>query len=122
MYGEMVALVNFNPGMSSLYYRTVNLRWYYNKRHHGKGRMDGVGGTVKNRVYRDVIANKCVIKGAEEFSNYANKVVHGIISLYLPEADLLTELNDIEEAPKILEMLSIHMLVRTFNKDSIFLI
>ena len=102
--------------------RTVKLRWYYNERHHGKGQMVGVGGTIKNRVYRDVMSNKCVIKSAEEFSNYANKVVNGITSLYLPEADLLTEPDDIEKAPKIPETLSINMLGRNFNKDSICLI
>ena len=44
-----------------------------------------------------------MIKSAEEFSNYANKVVNGITSLYLPEADLLKEPDDIEEGPKIPE-------------------
>ena len=31
-----------------------SLTWCYNERHHGKGPMDGVGGTVKNAVYREV--------------------------------------------------------------------
>ena len=82
--------------------------------------MDGVGGTTKKQVYRDVMSNKCVIKSAEEFSNHA-KVVNGMTSFYLPEADYLTKPDDTEEAPKITEM-SIHMLVRNFNKDSICLI
>ena len=101
--------------------KTVNLRWYYNERHHGKGPMDGVGGTIKNRVYRDVMSNKCLIKSAEEFSNHANKVVNGITSLYLPESDLLAEPDNIEEAPKIPETLSVHMLGRNFNEDSVCL-
>ena len=28
--------------------KTVNLGWYYNEQHHGKGPMDGVGGAIKN--------------------------------------------------------------------------
>ena len=28
--------------------------WYYNERHHGNEPMDGVGGTMKHRVFRDV--------------------------------------------------------------------
>ena len=32
--------------------------------------------------------NKCLIKSVEEFSNYKNKVVNGITSLHLLEADL----------------------------------
>ena len=81
--------------------------------------MDDVEGTIKNQVYGDVMSNKCVIKSAEEFSNYANKILHEITSLYLPEADLLTELDDIEEALKLPETLSIHILKRHFNKGSI---
>ena len=62
--------------------RSVKLRWYYNKRHHGKAPMDGVGGTIKNRVYRDVMSNKCMIKNGEEFTIYTNKVVDGITCIY----------------------------------------
>ena len=59
--------------------------------------MDGVGATIKNGVYRDVMSNKCVIN--------LNKVVNGITSLYLPEPDLLMEPDDTEEAQKIPETL-----------------
>ena len=30
----------------------VEVNWYYNEKHHGKGPMDGIGGTIKNKVYR----------------------------------------------------------------------
>ena len=30
------------------------IQWYYNERHHGKGPMDGVGGTVKNMISQHV--------------------------------------------------------------------
>ena len=71
-------------------------------------RTNGVGGTIKNRVYRDMMSHKRVIKSAEEFSNYANTVENRITSLYYPEPDLLMEPDDTEEAPKIPETLSIH--------------
>ena len=99
--------------------KTVNLRRYYNERHHGKGPTDDVGGSIRNRIYRYAMSYKCVIKSPNEFSNYANKVVNGITSLYLPEDDLLTKVDHIEEVLKIPETLSIHMLVRNFNEDSI---
>ena len=89
--------------------RTVNLRWYYNERHHGKGPTDDVGGSIKNRIYRYAMSYKCVIKSPNEFSNYANKVVNGITSLYLPEDDLLTKVDHIEEVLKIPGTLSIHV-------------
>ena len=80
--------------------RSTKLRWYYNERHHGKGPMDGVGGTLKNLVYCDVMSSKCCIRNAEEFSNYANKVVNGITSIYLSEGEQLTEPEDIGNSPK----------------------
>ena len=94
--------------------RTVNLRRYYNERHHGKEPTDDVGGSIRNRIYRYAMSYKCVIKSPNEFSNYANKVVNGITSLYLPEDDLLTKVDHIEEVLKIPETLSIHMLVRNW--------
>ena len=30
------------------------VQWYYNERHHGKGPMDDVGGTVKNIIFQQV--------------------------------------------------------------------
>ena len=59
------------------------------------------------------------LKNVEEFSNYANTVVNGITSVYLPQNNVLTEPDDIEEAPKIPETLSIHIVVRGFNEDGI---
>ena len=52
MYGAMVAMGNFDPGMSSVYYQlTASCQ----------RRMHHVGGTMKNRVYRDAMSNKWVI-------------------------------------------------------------
>ena len=99
--------------------RSVILNTHYNERHHGKGPMNGVGGTLKNIIFRDVMSEKCFIQNAEEFSNYANTVVNGITSVYLPQNNVLTEPDDIEEAPKIPETLSIHKVVRGFNEDGI---
>ena len=68
----------------------VEVNWYYNERHHGKGPIDGIGGTIKNKVYRDVMSNKCLIKNAKDFAEYANKTINGIISIYMPINELLT--------------------------------
>ena len=81
--------------------------------------MDGVVGTLKNRIFRDVMSQKCFIQNAKEFSKYANTVVNGITSVYLPQNDLLTKPGDIGEAPKIPETLSIHKVVQGFNEDGI---
>ena len=46
---------------------------------------------------------------------YERKVLNGITSRYLREGDLLMEPDDIEKVRKILETLSVHMLMRSFN-------
>ena len=82
--------------------------------------MDGTGETIKNKVYRDVMPYKCLIKNAKDFAEYANKIINGITSIYMPINDLLTEPDNIENAPKIPETLSIHKVTRSFNEDNIF--
>ena len=63
--------------------------------------MDDIGRTIKNKVYRDVMSNKCLIKNAKDFAEYANKTINGITSIYMPINELLTEPHNIENALKI---------------------
>ena len=96
----------------------VEVNWYYNERHHGKGPMDGIGGTIKNKVYRDVMSKKYLITNAKDFAEYANKTINGTTSICMPVNELLTEPDNIENVPKVSETLSIHK-VTSFNEDSI---
>ena len=59
----------------------VGVNWYYNERHHGKGPMDGIGGTFKKKVHGDVMFQKCLIKNTKDFAAYANKTINGITSI-----------------------------------------
>ena len=68
------------------------------------------------------MSNKCLIKYAKDFAEYANKTISGITSIYMPISELLTEPDNIEYAPKIPETLSIHKVTRSFNEDKIFLL
>ena len=81
--------------------------------------MGDTDETIKNKVYRDVMPYKCLIKNAKDFAEYANKIINGITSIYMPINDLLTEPDNIENAPKIPETLSIHKVTRVFNEDNI---
>ena len=56
---------------------SINLSWFYNEWHHGKGPMDGIGGTLKNAVYRDVKSGKAIINDAKEFAEYADETIKG---------------------------------------------
>ena len=60
-----------------------------------------------------------MIKNAKDFAEYANKTISGITSIYMPINELLTEPDNIENAPKIPETLSIHKVTRSFNEDNI---
>ena len=93
------------------------LEWNYNEAHHGKGPMDGIGGTIKNVVFRQVKSRKVVINSPIEFCEAANKFVPSIKCLYQPESSLLEEPYDIENAPVIPNTLQIHRLCRETEKD-----
>ena len=53
--------------------------------------MDGVGGTSKNRVSRDVMSYICVTENAKAFAQYANRVANRISSIYMLESEQLVE-------------------------------
>ena len=96
-----------------------NLTWHYNERHHGKGPMDGIGGSLKNIVFRAVKSGKVVISTPEEFAHYADSAIAGIASLYLPESDVLDEPEVVQSAPTIQGTLKIHKVERRFNNAGI---
>ena len=60
----------------------MNLKWHYNEAHHGKGPMDGIGGAVKNAVFRKVLSGAVKISSPKEFAEYVNYVSE-VHSLYL---------------------------------------
>ena len=98
---------------------SLNLTWCYNERHHGKGPMDGIGGTLKNCVYRDVMSGKCVIDTPKQFAEHADKSIKGITSLYLPSDEVMTEPDGMDLSPKIPETLKIHMIKCLFDHQKV---
>ena len=86
------------------------LFWYSNERHHKKGPMDGIGGTSKHRVFRDVKSEKVSIKNAEHVASYVDSILNGITSLYMPLEEISTELESVSKAPKIPGTLEVHMI------------
>jgi len=51
----------------STIHHAIDLEWHYNEAHHGKGPMDGVGGTIKNLDFRAVKSGKVLVRDPEEF-------------------------------------------------------
>ena len=58
---------------------SINLSWFYNEQHHGKGSMDVIGGTLKNDAYRDVMSGKAIINDAKGFAEYVLYMVRAAL-------------------------------------------
>ena len=97
----------------STYCPDLQIDWHYNEAHHGKGPMDGIGGTIKNVVFRHVKSGRIIVNSAKEFSEAANQFCPSITTLFQRSDAILSEPIDIEEAPIIPGTLKIHNLKRS---------
>ena len=105
--------------LTSLFPSNFNVTRYYNERHHGKGPMDGIGGCVKNVVYRAVMAGREVIKTPEEFAKCADRLVKGVHCVYQPIEEMLEEPEYIKEAPYStnMQILKVHKAHRVITRN-----
>ena len=94
-----------------------SLMWLYNERHHGKDPMDGVGGTVKNVIFRKVKSDQVVIYSTQEFSEAVKTLVPAIHAVYLPENKNIIEPKGIKSSRKVKETLKIHKLKRKVDPN-----
>ena len=78
--------------------------------------MDGIGGTLKNAVYRDVKSGKAISNDAQEFAEYADKTIIRISCLYMSSDDVIVEQQEIKTAAKISETFKKHKFVRFMQK------
>ena len=97
----------------------VQLEWHYMEAHHGKGPMDGVGDTIKNKVFKEVKNNRLKVKSPQEFAVAAQNLVPSIETTYMSLQEMLEEPADIEASPKIPDTLQIHKLKRKFNQRGV---
>ena len=98
---------------------SLNITWCYNERNRDKGPMDGIGGTLKSCIYRDVISGRSLIDTPKPFAKHANKGVKDIASLCFPAEDALIEPDDIEASPRITDTFQIHMIKRFFDEQKV---
>ena len=98
-------------------FQDKHLVWCYNESHHGKGPMDGVGGTVKNIIFRKVKSGKFVILSPQEFAEAVKKSGPAIHAVYLPESENIVEPVGIESARKIKDTLKIHKFERKVHPN-----
>ena len=73
---------------SFLFYpQDVTLSREYGEAHHFKDPHDGIGGSMKRKVYQDVSSNQIVITSAKHFTQYANEICYSVI-LSLDKTDI----------------------------------
>ena len=80
--------------------------------------MDGIGGTIKGKVFRHVLSKDIVINTPQEFADFANSIC-SVDCLYLPEDDLLNEPEFVKDVTPIPETLRTHKVERSFSKQGV---
>ena len=74
--------------MMTKFDRNVALQWHYFEANHGKGAVDGIGGTVKHAVYRHVLSKKVVIRSPQHFAEYADSILPKISVIFVDNENL----------------------------------
>lgn len=92
----------------------LEITWNYGEAHHFKGPHDGIGGTVKRKVYADVKSQKVVVQDAKHFAEYA-KGACSVNVLYLDSANIISP--SIEGSKYIPGTLQIHQVKRVNDKE-----
>ena len=97
--------------------KTVQLEWHYNRAHHGKGLVDGVGETMKRMVFGLVKSNNITINIAEELATEASTAVPSFQSNYLFQESEIIEPSFVKVAPYVQENLNIYYVKHSFNSN-----
>ena len=98
-----------------LYPTDLEINWNYGEAHHFKGPHDGIGGSVKRKVYSDVSTHKVVIQDANHFSSYASKTCNVNI-MYLDKAEILN--HNVDDSLYIPGTLKVHQ-VKRINENTV---
>ena len=94
--------------------KDVDIVCHYFEAHHGKEPMDGIGGNIKNMVFKKVLPGTTVINTPKEFAEFAN-TVSTISCLYLPNEDLLQEPDHVKDCTPIPNTTKTHKIVRSYT-------
>ena len=88
------------------------IEWHYFQANHGKGAVDGVGGTIKNTVFRKVLSKEVVMYGPKHFAEFANSILPSITVLFIQNAKSTYEEECRENAIAIPGTLKVHKVMR----------
>ena len=96
----------------------VDIVWHNFEAYHGKGPMDGIGGTIKNVVFKKVLSGSTVINTPKESAESAN-TVSTISCLYLANEDLLQEPDHVKDCPPIPNTIKTHKIVWSYTSKGV---
>ena len=66
----------------------IKLSWNFFATSHGKGVVDGIGGTVKRTVWRHIKTEKHHITSAQEYATLAKELCQNILVQYIPKDEV----------------------------------
>ena len=72
----------------SLHPNLQKMDWSFFGTAHGKGPVDGIGGTVKRTVWRRILQRRALINSAEEFADVARECCPSIKILFVSKKEI----------------------------------
>lgn len=88
--------LSFILSPEKLHNKLTYMDWSFFATSHGKGPIDGIGGTVKRAVWRRIMQGSAVVTNAAEFASLAKEACPNIVILYLSAADMESDRNALQ--------------------------
>ena len=101
-----------------LIYTQIDTERNHNEAHHGKGSMDGIGGTIKNKVFQEVKSGRIVVDSSKDFAINASRLIQSSTTLYHPK-DIFEEPTCTENVPYIRGTLDVQKVKRKRNDQGV---
>ena len=99
--------------------KELSIEWHFFEANHGKGAVDGIGGTVKHAVFRKVLAKQVLINSPKQFAEYADSIIKGISVIYISDIDISFKDNCRSQAQPVSGTLKVHMVKRKVTANSV---
>ncbi|GFO14380.1 otu domain-containing protein 5 [Plakobranchus ocellatus] len=84
-----------NPKL--LHDQIQSMDWSFFATAHGKGPIDGIGGTVKRAVWRRILQQRVIINSASEFAEIAKETCPNIKIFYISKEEIASVREELEQ-------------------------
>ena len=89
----------------------VGLNWNFTATSHGKGAIDGLGGTLKRIVWHRVKARQCEVRNSLEFVQVVQDSDCSIEVLHISKLEIEANYGEIENAQKVCTITKLNNIV-----------